>query len=235
MGHLGDRAGFHRYAREVRADHEPVAGDLSLHIADFPVVAGGCDPQHLEPFFGPGIRADAAQRQHDYFCVVPDTVLRSARNGARLGGAGGWTGTVALSTAAPEKDRHAGVAAPEPARQRRLAGDEADVAGDSRGIGEPDLADHQYDFRFVPGRRFRVLDVLRRPFDGVAIRRVGRGAGDDSAADSGQDLRQQGSPRILAHPRLGPASMLRAGIALRLRAGDSGRAVDGFAVPVRPV
>ena len=107
--------GFCRYAGKIRADHRSVARDLSLYIADLPVFTGRGDPQYLEPFLGAGVRADPAQRQHDHLCAVPDAVLRSARHGPGLGGTGGWPGAVALSAAAPEKDRHARAAAPEPA------------------------------------------------------------------------------------------------------------------------
>lgn len=45
LGHLGDGAGrLYRYAGKIRADLQPAAGDLSLHPADFPVLAGGRDP-----------------------------------------------------------------------------------------------------------------------------------------------------------------------------------------------
>ncbi|MCY1423385.1 hypothetical protein D9M71_390950 [compost metagenome] len=115
MGHLGHRAGFHRHTGKIRTDLQSVAGDLSLHPADFPVVVGRRDPQYLEPLFGAGLRADSAERQHDHLFGVFDAVLRSARHGARLGGTGRRPGAVALSATAPEKDWHARTAAPEPA------------------------------------------------------------------------------------------------------------------------
>ncbi len=55
-----------------------------------------------------------------------------------------------------------------------------------------------------------------------AFGRVGRGIGDDSAADSVQDLRQQGSPRVFADSRLGAASMFRVGPALHAGSGAAG-------------
>jgi murein biosynthesis integral membrane protein MurJ len=45
---------------KIRAHHGSVARDLSLYIADLPVVPGRGDPQYLEPFLGAGLRADPA-------------------------------------------------------------------------------------------------------------------------------------------------------------------------------
>jgi hypothetical protein len=77
--------GFTDTPEKFELTSDPAAGDLSLHIADLPVFAGGRDPQYLEPFFGTGLRADAAQCQHDHLCAVPDAVLRSASDGAWAG------------------------------------------------------------------------------------------------------------------------------------------------------
>ncbi|GAB0083097.1 hypothetical protein TOC8172_28070 [Pseudomonas syringae] len=60
-----------------------------------------------------------------------------------------------------KKNRHAGAAASEFARYRRLAGHEADAARDSGRLRQSDFSDHQHDIRLVPRRRFRVVDVLR--------------------------------------------------------------------------
>uniref|UniRef100_A0A0N5A5U8 Integral membrane protein n=1 Tax=Parastrongyloides trichosuri TaxID=131310 RepID=A0A0N5A5U8_PARTI len=235
LGGVGHRAGLRRQRREVRADHRPAACDLSLYIADLAVVPGGRHPQHLEPLLGTGLRADPAQRRDDLLRAVPHPVLRSAGDGPGLGGTGRRPVAAAVPAAAPQKDRHARAAPPEPARYRGMARAQADAASHPRGVGKPDLADHQHHLRLVSGGRLGVVDVLRRPPDGAALRGAGRGAGHHPAADPGQDLRQQGPPRVFAHPRLGPAPVLLAGVALHLCPGNPVRAADGGPVPVRQV
>ena len=73
---------------------------------------------------------------------------------------------------------HAGAAARELPRCGGDARRQANGAGDPRGFRQPDFTDHQYDFRLISGLRLGFLDVLRRPFDGVPVRRPWRGAGD---------------------------------------------------------
>jgi peptidoglycan biosynthesis protein MviN/MurJ (putative lipid II flippase) len=53
-------AGLYRYARQVCADVGAAAHYLPLYSIDFAGLAGGGDPQYLEPFLDPGLCANAA-------------------------------------------------------------------------------------------------------------------------------------------------------------------------------
>ncbi len=104
LGHLGHGTGFRHYpGKKFELTTDLLRVTFSLYIADLPVFIGWSDPQYLEPFLGPGLRADPAQCQHDHLCGVPDAVFRSAGNGAGLGRSGGWPGAIAVSAAAPEE------------------------------------------------------------------------------------------------------------------------------------
>lgn len=128
VGGVGHGPGFCRQHRKIRADHRPVAGDVSLYIPDLAVFPGRSDPQYLEPLFGAGLHAYLAERGDDRLRRVADAVLQPANHGVGLGRAGGWPGAVAVPAASAEEDRHARVAAPEPQGRGSVAGTETDAA-----------------------------------------------------------------------------------------------------------
>src|SRR5476649_2795163 len=110
-----------------------------------------------------------------------------------LGSGRRWRPATGLSASASEKNWHAGAATSEFERCRCMACDASDGAGDPGRFGEPDFSYHQHYFCIVSGLRFSVLDVLRRPSDGVPVRRTGRGAGHHFAAIAGAQFLQRKS------------------------------------------
>jgi hypothetical protein len=69
--------------------------------------------------------------------------------------------------------------------------DPPDGPGHFRRIGGADLAADQLHLCLLPAHRQRVVDVLRRPADGIPFRRAGRGAGDHPATLAVQARGQQ--------------------------------------------
>ena len=61
-----------------------------------------------------------------------------------LGGAWWWLlcADVVVPAASSEENRHAGIAAPQPARYRCVARDETDVARHSGCVGQSDFSNH---------------------------------------------------------------------------------------------
>ena len=229
MGH-GQRLG--RQAGEVCAGFAAFADYFPVYPADFAVVLSGQHSQHLWQVFRAGLHAGVAECVAHRLCAVGGEVFRAAGDGfglgrvLRRGAATGFPAALAVKDGFFENTK---------AAFRRSGGEprnQTDGAGHFGHVGGAGVVGDQHEYRVVLAKRQRIVDVFCRPADGATYRRVGRGAGHNSAAGAVQTRRHGRQAGIFRAVGLGLAPVPAAHGAGGGGHGGAGLPAGGHAVYV---